>query len=149
MSKLEIAHKTWILIGDGQKALFLENEGDELAPNFKRVKLFAHDNPPTREQGTDKPGRYHDGPSQARSAVGQTDWHQLEEDRFAHEIAQALRKEVEKGSFEKLVLVAPPRVLGELRKSLHSTVTDRIIGELDKTLTNHPIGDIEKLLTNS
>ena len=29
MSKLAIPHDTWVFIGDGQKALFLRNDGDE------------------------------------------------------------------------------------------------------------------------
>ena len=53
-----------------------------------------------------------------------------------------------KNRFEKLVLVAPPRVLGELRQELHKEVQDRIVGEVPKTLTNHPIDRIETLLAD-
>ena len=44
------------------------------------------------------------------------------------------------------MLVAPPLVLGELRKKLHQEVSDKVVGEIPKTLTNHAVSDIEKIL---
>jgi hypothetical protein len=41
--------------GDGRKALFLRNAGDEKFPNLKTERVFAEENPPTHEQGTDRP----------------------------------------------------------------------------------------------
>ena len=51
-----------------------------------------------------------------------------------------------RGDFKEIVLVAPPLVLGELRKKLHQEVSDKVVGEIPKTLTNHAVYDIEKLL---
>ena len=48
-----------------------------------------------------------------------------------------------------LIVVAPPKTLGELRKHYHKEVTSRLKGELDKDLTGHPIKDIEKALQNA
>jgi protein required for attachment to host cells len=45
-----------------------------------------------------------------------------------------------------LVVVAPPRMLADLRVALHSDVKSRIIAEIDKDLTKHPIQEIEKHL---
>jgi protein required for attachment to host cells len=42
--------------------------------------------------------------------------------------------------------VAPPQVLGEMRKKLHKEVSDRVVGEVAKTLTNHTVPEIEKIL---
>ncbi len=50
------------------------------------------------------------------------------------------------GKFDRLVLVASPQVLGNLRDEMHKEVSDRIIAEIPKTLTNHPIDEIEKLV---
>ena len=44
------------------------------------------------------------------------------------------------------VLVAPPLVLGELRKHFEKDIADRVAAEVPKTLTNHPVADIEKIL---
>jgi protein required for attachment to host cells len=42
--------------------------------------------------------------------------------------------------------VAPPKVLGQLRKEFHKEVSDRITGELPKELTSHYLPAIEKVL---
>ena len=88
MSKIAIPHDAMIFVGDGRKALFLRNEGDETSPNLKTERVFADDNPPTHEQGTDKPGSTFAGANTTRRAsVGQTDWHHLEEHRFVERVA--------------------------------------------------------------
>ena len=76
----------------------------------------------------------------------QADAHQVEEDRFAANAADLLKRRALAHDYESLIVVAPPRTLGELRKHYHKEVSDRIIGELDKDLTGHPISDIEKAL---
>jgi protein required for attachment to host cells len=57
MSKLDIPHDAFIFVGDGRKALFLRNTGDERFPNLKTERVFVDKNPPTHEQGADRPGR--------------------------------------------------------------------------------------------
>jgi protein required for attachment to host cells len=74
------------------------------------------------------------------------DFHQQEEDRFAAETADLLKREALAGSFESLIVVAPPRTLGELRKHYHVAVSEKLAGEIDKDLTGHTIPDIEKVL---
>jgi protein required for attachment to host cells len=149
MAECLIEHDTYVLVGDGSKALLMRNEGDGAYLNLQVEKLFEQENPPTHEQGTNPPGRFNDGLGVQRSAVEQTDWHELEETRFANDVAEALYKRAHKGEFGKLVIVAPPSTLGDLRKALHKEVTDKIVGELDKDLTNHPMPDMEKVLKSS
>lgn len=139
-------NKVWVLVADGEKALFFENQGSRQSPQFKVVRELEQENPPTREQGTDAPGRRADnGPSQ-RSAMEQTDWHRLAEERFAKDAAALLFRYANGDRFRQIVLCAAPRILGELRKELHPLVTDRVIGEVPKTLTNHPVDQIERIL---
>lgn len=139
--------RTWVLVADGEKALFFENAGTRIAPDFKVVREMEQDNPPTREQGTSAPGRMSDPGAGQRSAVEQTDWHRLGQERFAKDAAELLYKLAHQNRFKEIVLCAAPRVLGELRKELHPSVADRVIGEVPKTLTNHPVEQIEKLLS--
>lgn len=142
----EIAHGTWVLIADGEKALFLENVTDGADPYLRVWREEHHENPPDREQGTDRPGRFHDaGPGQ-KSAFSETDWHKLEKERFARDLADRLYRFAHRGDFERLVIVAPPRVLGDLRSAFHRIVAERIVAEIPKTLTNHPVDEIEALL---
>ncbi|WP_048645524.1 host attachment protein [Nitratireductor soli] len=146
MGEIRLVHDIWVLVADGEKALFLRNEGDATYPNLQVVRQMHEENPPTREQGTDRPGRLNDGNGVHRSAVDDTDWHRIEKERFAADIAERLYKLAHRGTFDRLVLVAPPLVLGELRKEMHKEVGDRVVGEVAKTLTNHTVSDIEKLL---
>lgn len=144
---MKIVHDTLLLIADGEKALFLRNEGDEKYLQLVVEKKREQDNPPTREQGTHRPGRMSDGQGPHSSAVQDTDWHELAKERFASDLADILYKRAHKGEFDRLVLVASPSTLGEIRPHLHQEVTGKIIGEIDKDLTNHPIDQIEKLLS--
>jgi protein required for attachment to host cells len=57
MPKLSIPHDAYVFVGDGRKALFLRNEGDEKFPNLRAERVLVDDNPRTRDQGTDRPGR--------------------------------------------------------------------------------------------
>jgi protein required for attachment to host cells len=149
MEQLKIPHNGFVFVGDGRKALFLRNEGDEKFLNLKTERVFTDDNPPTHEQGTDRPGRAFAsaGSSSRRSGVEQVDWHDLEEHRFAREVAAALEMVVRERKVEALVIVAPPRTLAELRLAFHADVKSRIIAELHKDLTKHPVYEIEKHLT--
>ncbi len=143
---IKLKHGQFVVVADGERALFLRNDGDALHPNLKVVREMRDDNPPTHEQGTDRPGRHSDGPSAHNSAFEETDWHRLGKERFADEISARLYKMAHRGDFEQIVIVAPPLVLGEMRKKLHKVVEDKVLAELPKTLTNHSVDAIEKLL---
>ncbi|ESR24168.1 host attachment family protein [Lutibaculum baratangense] len=148
MTATKIPADALVFVGDGRKAIFLRNKGTADAPNLEVENVLEHENPSTREQSTDRPGRLYDAGPGHKSGVGYTDWHQIEEDRFAGEIAQALYKAAHKGRFDKLVVVAPPRTLGVLRKEYHKEVADRIVEEVNKDLTGHPVDKIEDVLLN-
>lgn len=137
---------TWVLVADGEKALYLENIGDDQDPNFVVRREDEQDNPPDADQSANRPGRFNDGPSAQRSAVDDTDWHALAKDRFADDLSDRLYKMAHKGRFDRLVIVAAPKVLGEMRDHLHKEVASRVIGEVPKTLTNHPLDKIEGLV---
>jgi protein required for attachment to host cells len=148
MSKINIPHDAIVFVGDGRKALFLRNVGDEKFPNLKTEQVFVDHNPPTHDQGTDKPGRVYAsaGGNGRRSAVEATDWHELEEHRFARMVAEAFEKLVRERKVKATIIVAPPRTLAELRQAFHDDVKARIIAEVDKDLTKHPVYEIEKHL---
>ena len=161
---MQVPHNAVVVVADGRKMLLLRNEGDGEYPNLTVERAQEHPNPRTGDQATDSAGRSsstssanttsaggqgngeggHSAP--ARSSFEPTDFHQLEEDRFAAEVAELLRKQALARKFDKLVVVAPPKTLGELRKHYHKEVEDRLLGELAKDLTGHQISDIEAAL---
>jgi protein required for attachment to host cells len=143
-----IPHRALIVVADGKKFLLLRNAGDLREPRLIFEGNGEKENPSTRIQGTDQPGRY-PGYGSARSAVEQTDFHQFEEDRFAADVAELLGHLAEAGDYEKLIVVAPPRTLAELRKGFDKAVRSRIIAEIDKDLTKHSVDQIAALLLRS
>jgi protein required for attachment to host cells len=147
MTHHKLAHGAWVFVGDGQKALFLINEGDEKFPNLRRLSVEEHRDPPSREQGSDAPGRAFSSVGEIRSAMGQTDWHELEKERFAATIAARINKAAQSEEFNQLVIVAPPKVLGDLRGEFGKETEAKIVAEVPKDLTHHTIAEIERLLT--
>lgn len=137
---------TWVLIADSEKALFTRNLTDAENPHLEVVRKDEQDNPPTREQAANRPGRMPDVGHGQRSALDDTDWHELAKERFADELAERLYKMAHRGDFDRVVLAAPPKTLGELRGKMHKEVADKVVGEVPKTLTNHPLDQIEKIL---
>ena len=146
---MELPHKSVVLVADGRKMLFLRNDGDEVHPNLIVEAAEEQDNPATRDQATDSAGRASSPQGAARSSVEPTDFHQIEEDRFAAEVADMLKRRALKNDYESLIIVAPPKTLGEMRKHYHVEVSQRLKGEIDKDLTGHPIAEIEKALQNA
>lgn len=139
-----LPHEAWVLVADGEKALFLRNVTDGEDPYLQVIRKEEQENPKDIDQSANRPGRMNDTGVQQRSAMDDTDWHELAKERFADDLAEMLYSRAHRGAFDKIVLVAPPKVLGELRKQLHQEVTQRVIGEVPKTLTNHPLDEIER-----
>ena len=89
---MKIVHDTLVMAIDGEKMLLLRNEGDR---KFMVLETLGHDeldNPPTREQGTDAPGRAFSSTGDRRSAMGETDWHRQAEEHFAKAGAERLER---------------------------------------------------------
>lgn len=143
---MQIPHNAAVLVADGRKLLFLRNEGDDIYPNLVVEHAQEQANPKDGDQKSDAPGLSFSSVGSGRSTMDEVDFHQLEEDRFAADAADLLKRRALANDFASLIVIAPPRTLGELRKHYHSEVSARIAGELDKDLTNHPIPDIESAI---
>jgi protein required for attachment to host cells len=116
-------NQTWILVGDGSHARFFE-AADATSPwqLLRRVD---------REHSREK-----------------TDRAESHEDRGEHEFARQLIGELEtareSGSFKQLVLVAPPKFLGQLRSELATPLEACVVKSLDKDYTQMAEGDLPK-----
>jgi protein required for attachment to host cells len=147
MTKLRIPAGAMVLIADGTKARFLRNKGNALHVNFVTEQELQQENPPTRDQGTDKPGRFLAADRVSRSAVEQTDWHRQAEERFAAQVANLLYRMAHADAFDALIVIAPPKVLGNLRATFHKEVTTRVLAEVAKDLTSVPTHDLPERLS--
>lgn len=143
---MQVPHNACVVVVDGRKSLFFRNEGDADYPNLVVEDQRAQADLADRDQKSDAAGRSSSPQGASQSSMGETDFHQQEEDRFAAATAELLKKRVLNHEFEALIVVAPPKTLGEMRKHYHKEVEGRIVGELAKDLTGHPVPDIEKAL---
>jgi protein required for attachment to host cells len=148
MAKLKIAEGTWVVVCDGAKALVLENVGDEKFLNLKTREVYEQPHALTHEQGTDAPGRAYSSVGAARSAVGQTDWHEQDEQRFLKELMDRLDTAVTAGRLKSMIVVAPPRALGVIRQAYSQQLRGVLQDELDKDLVKMPVHEIEKHLVS-
>ena len=139
--------RTWILVADGARARILLSEGwgSGLTPVPGHERQI--ENPPTREQGTDRPGRTHESATTMRHALEpRVDWHRYEKHLFATELAGILNRAHQENAFDRLVIVAPPSTLGDLRAKLDKNARRVVAAELDKDLTNLSLDELQTQL---
>jgi len=146
MNKLRVHSGDWVIVCDGRKALILENSGDEKFPNLRMREVREHDDASTHSQGVDVPGRVHQSLTAARSAVEQTDWHDLAERNFLQALVRHLDAALTGKLVDKLIVVAPPRALGVLRRAYTPALQHAVSVEIDKDWVRMPIHEIEEKL---
>lgn len=135
--------RTWVLVADAGQSKVYENLGPGKGLNEVRGEAMEHDLPPTREIGTDKPGRTFDSGGEGRHAMApRVDWHEQAKSEFAKSVAARLNKAQQKNRFDRLVLVAPPKMLGELRAALSDHTAKHVSGEINKDLTGLTVTQI-------
>jgi protein required for attachment to host cells len=149
MSELSIRSGEWVVVCDGAKALILENAGDMKFPNLKTIEVFEQKDLPTRELGTERPGRSYSSVGHGRSAYEQTDWHDQAEAEFLGRLVQHLDAAVTAGKAKSLIVVAPPRALGMIRPAYSPALKSVVRAEIDKDFVKLPVHEIEKHLTGA
>jgi protein required for attachment to host cells len=87
----------------------------------------------------DREGRSDESATPSRHAIeGKTDPHEAAKLRFETQIAELVNRAAAQGLFDTLVLVAPPRVLGDMRQALSTQARERLILEEGKDLLGLP-----------
>lgn len=130
---------TYVLVADGARARIYVNEGpgkglQALSGATHKADLHHH----SRDVKSDKPGRAVDSATGQRSAMEPNqDWHRFEKHRFAREMAKVIDSAAANRAFDRLILVAPPTTLGDLRMELGDQTLKLVSGELAKDLTRH------------
>jgi protein required for attachment to host cells len=141
-------NRTWILIADGARARVLAQEKDfaALVPAFEQEELTGS-TAQSREIASDRPGRSFDSAGQGRHAMEPpTDPQRYAKFAFARELATRLEEAAHGGRFARLVLVAAPKTLGDLRELLPAAVKAKVVAEIDKDLTKVPRPELAKHL---
>ena len=137
--------KTWFIIADGGRARFVEHDEQgayRTISSFVSTELKAS----SRDLATERPGRVHESATTARHAIEpKTDPKEAAKEDFVRYVADQVQSEQE--NFDDLVLVAPPRVLGQLRETLAKSVADAVTWDLAKDLTKVPDHELSEHLS--
>jgi protein required for attachment to host cells len=142
-----LAIQTWIIIADGARAHIVCNDGigKGVTPVLDRDLKSAW--VPTRALGTDRPGRTFESADSSRHAMEpRVDWHRFEKHQFVEKMAKLVNKAASRRTYDRLVLVAPPEILGVLRAALSEPAKKRVVAELAKDLTSVPVREIPERL---
>ena len=141
------AGKTWILIADGGHARVLETSGIGHALSQVQHMATEIELPPSRELGTDRPARTHESMGPVRHAVGEkTDPHRELKRSFAEATLARLEAGLAAHAFSRLVIVAPPVTLGDLRRAMSKSLSDHVSAEVAKDLVKVPNDQIRSHL---
>ena len=128
---VSIPKNTLIVVADGEHAILFRNTSDS-GIKIENIGHISHKH----------------GETAARTPH-ETAPNEQDDASFARHIANDLYSRAHKGEFEKLVLIADPQTLGQIRPNLHSEVSKRVVLELHKTLVKSTVQDIEKHLKDA
>lgn len=137
--------RTWILLADGTHARIMCNTGPGKGLEEVRGMEFEGDNLRSGDLMADRPGRTFDSAGAHRHAMEPPSDPQREAKRsFAAELVARLQEKLQDHAFDRLVLVAAPATLGDIRKVLPKPLLAVVYGEVSKNLVhvpNHELGD--------
>lgn len=146
---LHLEHGEHVLVCDGGRALLLQNVGDEEFPNLETVWSTSIENPPSRDQGTERPTRVFESVGPRRSAGEPRDFHHQAEANFVGDVVRHVGEIKRRGNLRSLVVVAPPRALADVRRLLPDHLRKAVRHEISKNLTNLSVYAIECQLTKN
>ena len=145
---MPLPNQALVFVADGRKQLFFRNHGDQ---NQIDLRTEAHDeraDAKDRELRTDAPGTAQQSAGYGRSTYEETDFQQLEEERWVKDAAEELKRRALINDYDALAVIAPPKLLGVLRKEFHKEVERRVVCTINKEMSGRPIPDIEALIVS-
>jgi protein required for attachment to host cells len=134
----------WILVADGARARVFINEGSGQGVRELPDRSFTGSRLRSRDLGSDRPGRTFDTAGCGRHAMAPpSDPHRQAEREFLKAVVDWLTDREQAGQFDHLVIIAPPRALGELRQLLPKTLIRKLAQEIDLDLSRATASEIE------
>lgn len=141
-----MAH-AWVLVANQSQARLFEADNRAGALRETRTLIHPESRLNGRDMESDAPGRAFDSYGQGRHAMGNSsELHHREGQEFAREIAHALERGRVQGQYDKLYIVADPKMVGSLREAMKDTTRSTIAGEMGKNLVDSDIEQIRRQL---
>ncbi len=127
------AKTTWICVADAGHLRILKSTGP--GTPVERLVEETHSRDHDKDFA-DKPGRAFESADASRHGMESGEGPARRDKRdTAAVIGKRLSDHAQKDDFQRLILVAPPQFMGDLRKHLSSKAAAAIIAEVDKDLT--------------
>jgi protein required for attachment to host cells len=131
------ASTTWVLVADGAKArVFSFDQGKRELDLVHEMGSEEARQKPSEILSDNEGRRFDTGPNQRSTVGAATDPQRYAKEVFSRDVASYLDKAATQHSYERLVLVAAPQMLGDLRSELSKPAASKVDGELAKDLTN-------------
>lgn len=139
---------TWVAVTDAHHLRILERAGGEWTERSEEAKALAGSTP--HGTSAERPGRSYESVGAARHAIeARQDPQEAAKLAFAGAVADRLEQAAADKRYQRLVLMAPPRFLGELRSALGDRARALLYGTLNKDLTQAPLHEIVEHLAES
>lgn len=129
-----IPNDTHVAIADGAALRLFRNRAAE-----PHIDLEALPEPAIEARNEGSGGRH-------RNTGANPDRSRLAEDDHAFSVAAYLNGQVLSGAIGRLVIVADPRTLGEMRRHFHPALVQALLGEIARDLTGHSVESIRDAL---
>ena len=134
---------TWVVVADARAARIFSftDKNDE----WRLLETVAGDNSghPDQTAGSVTKASEHKG---ALHAHGESVPKETQERRFAHTLSHVLERGHAGNSFARLALVAPPKLLGDLRENLSKGLQPLTVAEVHKDYTHCGVEELMRLL---
>ncbi len=130
---MQLQRDTTVVVTDGEKLRLFRNTGTDLQlalTELPRPEVYGDAEGADRNQRTGQDTRDH------------------LEASFGAAVGKWLNHEVATGRINLLLVIAPPRALGQLRQHYSDAVKKRLVGELTKEHTHDAVHVLERVLTN-
>ena len=128
---------TWILVANASRAALYATGG---ARDFELLAALSH--PESRLKSSElsptepgHAGKSHGGSPRRTVLENTAPPHEVEAEHFAVELGDRLSDGARRHAFDRLVLVAPPEFLGQLRQRLHGDAKKNLVTSIDKDYT--------------
>lgn len=135
---------TWILIADARQAqIWTQQQNGPL--RIIGTMSPGSNHRFSRDIASDKPGRSFSSLDARRSSIEpRHDLKQMEEEQFGIELVNMLQRSLDEKAFDTLLVVAPHRMLGTIRRHSSSNLRSRISADAAKELLKLPLGKIRE-----
>jgi protein required for attachment to host cells len=131
--------RTLIVIADAARARFFTHDRPHTQLSPLAGAEMSTDIPPGHDIMADRPGRAFSSAGSRRSAMEpKSDPRELVERDFARTVIDKLEKNFAETRADRLVIVAAPKTLAEMRKHLPPALDKHLAATLDKDLTKIP-----------